>query len=388
LVDLRIDFAGVEFPNPVVVAAGEPGLSGKHLEKCAKSGAGGLVTKTIRIQSGPEILSFIPRPRFWMVKSTGHTIGMMNVAGSSDIEPKKWVEDEIPIARKAGIPLIVSINAGSEIEHWTRLAKMMDEAGADMLELDFACLFTYAKWGLKVPLSHDPILAAEVVRAIKRCVSIPVMVKLPAEVLSLGEIAGTVEKAGADAVSAINTIRGFAGVNINTGIPYLPHLSGYSGPAIKPIALRSVIEVAKAVDIPVSGIGGLMNWEDAIEMMMVGASTVQVCTAILWKGVGVIGHIVKGIEKFLEEKGYTTPKEIVGKALEYVVPYGELEVHPLKANVNLGTCTGPRCGICASVCVYDAIRSRNGKIKVDLGKCKGCGLCLQLCPVGAIELRI
>jgi dihydropyrimidine dehydrogenase (NAD+) subunit PreA len=221
---------------------------------------------------------------------------------------------------------------------------------------------------------------------VKEAVDVPVTVKLSPNFAYLDEIALAVQRAGADAISATNSVQALFGVDIETGGLILPAFGGYSGPAIKPITLRCVAKIARVVEIPISGIGGVSNWRDVVEYIMVGASTVQTCTAVMWRGLKVFNELSSGLRSFMERKGYETIDDFRGIALKHLTTVEELaEEEPMYASVNAGLCNG--CKICVGVCSYDAISMKSDKAKIDKNRCDGCALCKAWCPTGSIELK-
>ncbi|GAG89791.1 unnamed protein product, partial [marine sediment metagenome] len=199
-------------------------------------------------------------------------------------------------------------------------------------------------------------------------------------------IAKACEDSGADAIAATNSIQALVGIDVETGRPLLPAFGGYSGPCVHPIMLRIVAQIAQAVKIPISGIGGVSNWKQAIEMMMVGASTVQIGTGIMWRGYKLIGDIISGMESFMVRKDYKSSKELVGISLKHITTTEEMaELPPVVAILDEDLCIG--CGNCAKVCGYNAIEMKENDIaKINIDNCDGCGLCVQVCPNSALSL--
>jgi len=374
MVDLSVNFAGLELANPVIAASGPATRDYWRIRRCVEAGAAAVVTKSI-----PTVPAPIPRPRLAVLRN----LGMQNIDTFSEYDAERWVR-EIAKAKELGVPVIASL-AAEDPDKLAPLARAVEEAGADMIELNLSC--PHALMG-KI-ISTDEGLTGSYVKMVKEEVSIPVMAKLTPNVAEIAPIAVAAEKAGADAVSAIDTVRCLIGVDLERAEPLLPVFGGYSGPGIKPIALRCVAEIALAVKIPVSGVGGIMSWRDAAEMLMLGATTVQLCTAIMWRGYKAITSVVRGLREFMEERGYSSSRELVGRALGKLIPserFYRMPVKPIKARVDKNLCNG--CGICEEVCFYDAARVSGGVAEIVLEACDGCGLCAQLCPRGAISLRV
>jgi dihydropyrimidine dehydrogenase (NAD+) subunit PreA len=202
-------------------------------------------------------------------------------------------------------------------------------------------------------------------------------------------MAQAAEKAGADFLTIGNSVRSFAGVDIATGLPKLPAYGGYSGPAIKPITQRHVSEVAKAVKIPISACGGISTWEDIVEYVMLGATTVQVCTSIMWHGYKYFQTLLRGLSDYMKREGLDSLETIRGKTLPYIVTIDELAKRPAKvARVDPAKClnlTKGGCELCGQVCFYGAIDFAP-RLKMSPPECDGCGLCAEICPAGALTL--
>jgi len=218
--------------------------------------------------------------------------------------------DEIQEIKKKEkhVPIIVSVY-GFSPEEFARVARMAERIGADAIELNVSCPHV-EKTGSEI--GQNPELVAEVVEKVKATVNKPVILKLTPNVASIADIAVAGVKAGADAITAINTVRAMK-IDIETAQPVLANkIGGLSGPAIKPVAVRCVYEICEAVDVPVIGCGGVTSWQDAVEFMLAGASAVQIGTAIAWKNLGMFNSVTRGIDRYLRRKGFRSVKEIVG----------------------------------------------------------------------------
>lgn len=300
MVDISTSIAGLRLKNPTMLAAGILGETGDSLLKIAYGGAGALVTKSI----GVEPRDGHPNPTFVEVEH-----GILNAMGL----PNPGIDDygdEVKKALSADIPIIGSI-FGKNPEEFELLAKKMEEYGVNAIELNLSC--PHAK-GYGVELGHDKRKVDEITRAVKNTVQIPVFVKLSPNVSNIAEIAKTVEKAEGDGIVAINTLSAIA-INTELGIPILSNaIGGLSGPAIKPIGLRCVYEIAASCDLPVIGVGGILSGNDAIEYIMAGASAVQIGSGVFYKGEGIFTEICKEINEFMEAHGYDRIEEMIGIA--------------------------------------------------------------------------
>ena len=294
---LAVEIAGLKLTNPTMLAAGILGMSDLTLKRVAKAGAGAVVTKSL----GLKPRCGYPNPTVVQVKG-----GLVNAMGLPNLGIEHFTQ-EMQQTKEFEVPMIVSIYAYSPQE-FAMIAKKASETGADGLELNVSCPHAC---GTGAEIGQDPKLVEEVVKATKKSVEKPVFVKLTPNVADIAKVAKAAEKAGADAITAINTVRAMV-IDIETAKPILGNkVGGLSGPAIKPIAVRCVYEICDAVKIPVIGCGGIDTWQDTVEFMQAGASAVQIGTAIATKGLNVFKQVTDGIEAFLEKKGYGSVKEIV-----------------------------------------------------------------------------
>ena len=296
---LEVEVAGLKFRNPVLLAAGILGMTAKSLIRVAEAGAGGLVTKSI----GLKPRRGYPNPTVVQV-----SCGLINAMGLPNPGIKTFSEEIREVKRRVKVPLIVSVY-GYSAEEFAETAELAVKAGADAVELNVSCPHVEGTGG---EIGQNPELLKEVVSKVKRRISKPIFVKLSPNVTDIAQLAEIAVKAGADAITAINTVRAMK-IDIKTGRPILANrIGGLSGPAIKPIAVRCVYEIYERVRIPIFGCGGILNWRDAIEFILAGASAVQVGTAIALRGLEVFRAISKGIEAYIEKKGFRSVGEIVG----------------------------------------------------------------------------
>jgi len=297
---LAIEVAGLKLRNPTMLAAGILGLSGASLREVIEKGAGAVVTKSV----GLKPRQGYPNPVVVQV-----SCGLLNALGLPNPGVRNFVE-ELREVKQGGVnvPIIVSVY-GFSPEEFAEVAHVAAKAGADALELNVSCPHV-KKTGSEI--GQSPRLVAEVVEKVKAVVKKPVILKLTPNVDDVAKAAKAGVEAGADAVTAINTVRAMK-IDVETTQPILGNkLGGLSGPAIKPIAVRCVFEVYEAVDVPVIGCGGVTTWQDAVEFMLAGASAVQIGTAIAVEGLGVFKSVTRGIDSYLRRKGFGSVKDIVG----------------------------------------------------------------------------
>lgn len=303
--DLSVEFAGIKLPNPTILASGILGVSSEILIRVSRAGAGAVVSKSFN-RKGREGYR---NPSFIEVHG-----GFLNALGIPNPGMEE-MREEVETASKQGVPVIASV-FGFDAEEFAESAAMGEKGGAIAVELNVSCPHVKE---VGVEIGQRPLVVAEVTRAVKSRVRIPVFVKLSPNVTDISEIAKAAETAGADAITAINTVLGTS-VDVDSGFPILGGvLGGLSGPAIHPIALRAVYQIRRAVNIPVIGVGGIDDWRGAVQMMMAGASAVQIGSAITSKGLSVFRDVTTGIAKFLELKGYRSVSEIVSLATTHKV---------------------------------------------------------------------
>jgi len=361
--DLSVEFMGLKLKNPLLVAAGPLTANGELMRKAVAAGAGAVVTKTIVNETRPKV-----RPRLAIVGE-----GMQNIELYTEFNLEEW-EREIAYAKEHGAVVIANILAHTPSE-MAYIARRVERFGADAIELGVACPHGEGIEGLFA----DPAQLYEFTKSVVGKVKIPVMVKLSPNVTNMAKMALAAEKAGASAVSAIDTVRSIIGVDIETGRTILPTYGGYSGSAIRPIGLAAVALVSQAVKIPVCGIGGISSYYHVLEYMMLGASSVQLCTSLILNGIESLGGILRDLETWLEGHGVTSFAELRGRALTSLKSFEEIKVEPYVSRAAT-ECQVQACEKCLRSCIYSAITRAEKQIVVDPELCTGCGLCLSVCP--------
>lgn len=359
--NLEVNFCGLKFDNPLVVASGPLTWSAKGIQAVYASGAAAAVTKTIRLAATVNPVPHIAFP--------GRGGSLVNIEGSSDFGPQVWLERELPLlADRKGI-LIASLGH-TEVEV-VALTSPLVAAGIDMLEV----------------VSYRAEDAVPMVKAAKARCSLPVLVKVSANWPNVIEIVDECVAAGVDGISAIDSIGPALRIDIEKGEPFLNSFAWLSGEAILPITLRVVAEICLKHDLPVLGVGGVGRAEDVIEMMMAGATAVGVHTAPLLKGLDWLGKTKNGMEKWLDKHGHEKLSELVGMALPGLRgkagSEAETKPEPLTFSFDRGACT--LCGRCETVCAYQARHlSPEGDMLLDGDECRSCGVCVTVCPTGAL----
>ncbi len=300
MASLEVELFGIRFENPLILASGIDDKMPEQWIRAHEEGAGGVVTKSIGIE---------PRKGYDNPTIVELPCGLINAMGLPNPGGKGFLE--MVEGYKFDFPVIVSIFGGTP-EEFAFLAEKLSGV-ADAFELNLSC--PHAK-GYGMEIGQNPEKVYEVVKAVKDATDKPVIAKLTPNTDDITKLGLAAERAGADGVSAINTLKAIA-IDIYARRPILSNkVGGYSGPGVKPLALRAVYDLARALDIPVIGIGGITTWEDAVEFLLAGASALQIGTAVSLRGWKVFREISEGIERYLEEEGFSSVKDIVGLALE------------------------------------------------------------------------
>lgn len=388
--DLSITFMGVKFPNPFCLSASPVG---NCYDMCAKAydvGWGGVVFKTIGFFIADEV-----SPRFdKLEKESTPFVGFKNMEQIAE-HP---LEDNLRDIRrlKHDYPnnvLIASIMGASEKE-WEDLARLATEAGADMLELNFSCpQMTSHAMGSDVGSNAE--LCKTYCAAVRRGSKLPFMAKMTPNITDMVPVAKACLEGGADGIAAINTVKSICNVDLERkiGMPVVDgksSISGYSGKAVKPIALRFMQQMRSAIpNLEISGIGGIETWVDAAEFILLGAKTLQVTTGIMEYGYRIVEDMKNGLQHYMEEQGVDHLEDLVGLANKNIIPAEQLDrdykVYP---EIDLDKCLG--CGRCVISC-YDGAHQamewdkEKRRPKCNHDKCVGCHLCALVCPVGAIS---
>lgn len=298
---LSINISGLRLKNPTMLASGILGYSAETLKEIACSGAGSVVTKSIGAK---------PRKGYANPTIVQTSCGLLNAMGLPNPGIEEYAKEIYVAKNLLEVPLIVSVY-GFSAEEYATVARQAAAAGADAIELNVSCPHV-RETGAEI--GQNPEILAEVVRRVKGAVDKPVIVKLSPNVADIAEVAEVAVKAGANAITAINTVRAMA-IDVETAKPILNHgIGGLSGPAIKPIAVRCVYEIYERVEVPIIGCGGIMSWRDAVEFMLAGASAIQIGTGVALKGLSIFRAIVRGVNAYLKRKGFRRVDEIVGMA--------------------------------------------------------------------------
>ncbi|WP_141500403.1 NAD-dependent dihydropyrimidine dehydrogenase subunit PreA [Paenibacillus luteus] len=397
MADLRIDLAGIASPNPFWLASAPPTNTGYQVQRAFEAGWGGAVWKTL----GDPIIN--TSSRFAAVHFNGQRVaGFNNIELISD-RPLEVNLKEIYETKKRfpGHAIIVSLMVEPKREKWHEIVKKVEAIGVDGLELNFGCPHGMAERGMGAASGQQPDLVEMQTMWVKEAAQTPVIVKLTPNITDITATAKAAVRGGADAISLINTINSLAGVDIDTWNT-VPHVGGkgahggYCGPAVKPIALNMVAECARnpLVGVPISGIGGISNWRDAVEFILMGSTGVQICTAAMHHGFSIVEDMIDGLNNYLEDKGLNSVTELIGKSVERYSEWGDLDLnYAVVARIEQETCiVCNKCHIACEDTSHQCIERHTDEhgaayLKVREEDCVGCNLCSIVCPVeGAISM--
>jgi dihydropyrimidine dehydrogenase (NAD+) subunit PreA len=392
MADLTTHFLGIKSPNPFWLASAPPTDKEYNVRRAFDAGWGGVVWKTLGSE-GPPVVN-VNGPRYGAIYGADRRLlGLNNIELITD-RPLQTNLDEIKRV-KADYPdraMIVSIMVPCEEQAWKDILPRVQETGADGIELNFGCPHGMSERGMGAAVGQVPEYIEMVTRWCKQYYDKPVIVKLTPNITDIRQPAAAAMRGGADAVSLINTINSITSVNLDTMSPE-PSIDGkgshggYCGPAVKPIALSMVSEIARHPEtrgLAISGIGGVTTWRDAAEYISLGCGNVQVCTAVMTYGFKIVQEMISGLSGWMDEKGYTSVEQVVGRAIPNVTDWKYLNLNYVaKAKINQDDCI--KCGRCYAACEdtsHQAIAmSADRTFTVIDAECVACNLCVDVCPV-------
>lgn len=396
MVDLRINCGGIRSPNPFWLASAPPTNSAYQVCKAFEQGWGGAVWKTI----GEPVMNVFNR--YGAIDYNGQKIiGLNNIELISDrpieVNLKEIAETKRLWPDRA---VIASLMVESKRETWHDIVKRTIDTGCDGIELNYGCPHGMSERGMGSAVGQVPEYCAMITEWVTEVSTIPVLVKLTPNVADIRFPGRAAKKGGASGISLINTINSIMGIDLDT-FELKPSVDGkgghggYAGPAVKPIALNMVSQIAidKEVGLPISAIGGISTWRDALEFILLGATSVQVCTAVMHYGFRIINDMTEGLTNWMEEKGFTTLDEVRGKSLKAIADFGDLNLlYKTTARIDESKCI--QCNLCYIACEDSAhqcidLLPHNGKNQPNVREndCVGCRLCFLVCPVeGCISM--
>ncbi|MEM1076294.1 MAG: NAD-dependent dihydropyrimidine dehydrogenase subunit PreA [Pseudomonadota bacterium] len=399
MADLTSTFCGITSPNPFWLASAPPTDKEYNVRRAFEAGWGGVVWKTLGME-GPPIVN-VNGPRYGAVWGADRRLlGLNNIELITDRPLEINLEEMTRI--KKDYPdraLIASVMVPCEEQAWMDILPRIAETGCDGFELNFGCPHGMAERGMGSAVGQVPDYIEMVTRWCKAATDLPVIVKLTPNITNILYPAEAAKAGGADAVSLINTINSITSVNLDAMAPE-PTIDGkgthggYCGPAVKPIALNMVAEIARHSStrgIPISGIGGITTWRDAAEFMALGAGNVQVCTAAMTYGFKIVQEMMSGLSQWMDEQGHADVDSIVGRAVPNVTDWQYLNLnHVTKARIDQDQCI--KCGRCYAACEdtsHQAITMSADRVfEVQDNECVACNLCVNVCPVeGCITME-
>ena len=382
-VDLSLEFCGVHFENPFILASAPPTANAKMIARGFEAGWAGAVIKTV-----VDIPSVSIRPRFSAIKHKNYVFGFENIEQLSTKPLDYWVSaiEDLKKNYKDKV-IIASILVDDNYENIKQLISTLEAAKPDIIELNLSCPHSiHNNKGLSIGQIPDKVY--NITNCAKKMTKIPIMPKLTPNVTDITTIGSAAYKASADAVTAINTVQGLVKIDINklTPEPSVDGLSSYgglSGPAIKPIALKCISQLYNSLHMPISGSGGVMTWEDCVEFFLCGAKTVQVATAVMLNGYGIVSTYIEGLKSYMIKMGFLKIDDFLGKAAKKIVDPGQLKIsNRCTYTINDSKCTG--CKNCYVACMdggFQAIAMEENKARIIEDKCDGCSLCALVCPI-------
>jgi dihydropyrimidine dehydrogenase (NAD+) subunit PreA len=394
MADLRSTFAGIASPNPFWLASAPPTDKEYNVVRAFEAGWGGVVWKTLG-EAGPPIVN-VNGPRYAALYAQDRRlIGFNNIELITD-RPLAVNLEEIARVKRAwpDRAVVVSIMVPCEEQAWKSILPMVEDTGCDGVELNFGCPHGMSERGMGSAVGQVPEYIEMVTRWCKHYTRLPVIVKLTPNVADIKPPALAAHRGGADAVSLINTLNSVMGVDLDALLIH-PHTGatgshgGYCGPAVKPIALHMVAEIARSpamAGLPISGIGGISTWKDAAEFIALGSGNVQVCTAAMTYGFKIIDELTSGLAEYMDGKGFASIDAWRGRAVPSIVDWNALDLNRIeKAAIDQSLCI--QCGRCHVVCedtAHQAITAaKDGRRHFEVidAECVGCNLCVSVCPV-------
>ena len=414
MADLSINFAGIKSPNPFWLASAPPSNSGAQIHKAFEAGWGGAVWKTI----GPPVLNVSNRYGAWHSGSQ-KMLAINNVELISDRPIEINLREMVEVKRAwPDRAVIASAMVESKREAWHDIVRRIEDTGADGIELNYGCPHGMSERGMGSAVGQVPEYCEQITSWVMEVSKIPVIVKLTPNITNIVMPARAAVAAKANALSLINTVNSIIGVDLDT-LQLTPSIGGkgghggYAGPAVKPIALNMLAAlgtdpIVAGSRLPISGMGGIATWKDAAEFLLLGASSLQVCTAVMHYGFRIVEDLCDGLSNWMDSKGFATMDEVIGKSIHRVSDFKDFDLSfRAVARIDQSKCI--KCDICYVACndtahqcidMIDAsgrvvpphsydVRSNGRQTAVETrptvvvreADCVGCRLCFNVCPV-------
>jgi dihydropyrimidine dehydrogenase (NAD+) subunit PreA len=393
MADLSTNFAGIKSPNPFWLASAPPSNSGMQVHRAFEAGWGGAVWKTI----GPPVLNVSNRYGAWSYGGQ-RMLGINNVELISD-RPLEVNLREIAEVKRAwpDRAVIASAMVESSPEAWRDIVRKIEDTGADGIELNYGCPHGMSERGMGSAVGQVPEYCERITRWVMEVARIPVIVKLTPNITNIAYPARAAVAAGASALSLINTINSIVGVDLET-LEIEPNIGGkgghggYAGPAVKPIALNMLSslgadEVVARSGLPISGMGGISTWKDAAEFLLLGASSLQVCTAVMHYGFRIVEDLCDGLSNWMDSKGFANLGGVIGTSLHRISKFEDFDLS-FRAVARIDEAKCIKCNLCyvacndtAHQCIDLIAEDARPQPRVREYDCVGCRLCYNVCPV-------
>ena len=390
-VDLTTNTAGIRSPNPFWLASGPPTNTADQVMRAFDAGWGGAVWKTL----GEPIVNVSSRLGGHHVRGQ-RLMGLNNIELITDrpleVNLREVVETKRRYPKHA---IIVSLMVESKREAWHEVVKRTCDSGADGIELNFGCPHGMSERGMGAAVGQVPEYACQITEWVKEVSSVPVLVKLTPNVGDIRYVARAAIQGGADGLSLINTINSIIGVDLDAmqvlpGVDGRSSHGGYCGPAVKPIALHMLSQIStdpETAKTPLSGIGGIATWQDAVEFLLLGATSLQVCTAAMHYGYRIVEDLSEGLATWMLDRGYQSLDELRGTLKGQITDWGNLNLnYKVVARIRPDLCI--HCNLChiacedgAHQCIEPVVPGVRDTPVVDEEECVGCNLCSLVCPV-------
>lgn len=398
MANTELEFCGLKFKNPTVIASLETTNSPDLIKQCFDGGAAGAIVKTLT--DIEDMARLTQNSKYFVMNDKGQVIHgkvprdfvFYSRSGYSSTHYKEWIpylKEGQKYAADHGAHLIGSVGA-HDIDGWKDIARTIEDCGLPLAELNFGCPHPAMMPGVVggSMIGQDPNMAADVTAAVIEAVDIPIMVKLTPDQSQPVEVARKVKEAGAAAVNATNRYTGFS-IDIETGTPDIGGPAGIGGTWTKPLTLRWVHRIRQEVGIPISGSNGIFDHRDVVEFIMAGAGIVQIGSVLMIKGIKWLPKIIAGVNQFMDDHGYPDIASMQGIASDMAASdySDQFKKSRMNAQIDHDACNNPTCTVCIQMCFYEALSQADGHVALHPENCIGCELCYDVCPFKAISMH-